>query len=144
MAEERIYTIPLRKEFLKAPNYKRTKRAVTAVRSFIKRHMKTDDVKIGSKLNLELWKHGRKNPPARIKVHTMKEGNIAKVELIDIPFETSKKEEDKKSKKEEKKEVKQDKKPEEPKEKKVEKTDKKEKIKPKEEIKKEKKTNKKD
>ncbi len=107
MAEERTYIIPLRKEFLKAPKYKRTKRAVSAVRSFVKRHMKAEDVKIGEKLNLEIWKHGGKNPPSRIKVHTIKEDNIASVELIDVPFKKPEDKEKKKSKEksEEKKET---------------------------------------
>ena len=70
---ERLYTIPLRREFSKAPNYKRTSRAIKAIRAFGQKHMKCDDVKIGKYLNLEMWKHGRKNPPARIKVKMIKE-----------------------------------------------------------------------
>jgi ribosomal protein L31E len=65
---EKLFTIPLRKEFSKAPNYKRTSRAIIAIRDFIKKHMKNENVKIGKHLNLEMWKHGRKNPPPRIKV----------------------------------------------------------------------------
>ena len=105
MAEERTYIIPLRKEFLKAPKYKRTKRAVSAVRSFVKRHMKAEDVKIGEKLNLEIWKHGGKNPPSKIKVHTIKEDNIARVELIDVPFKKPEEKKKGKEKSEEKKET---------------------------------------
>ena len=108
---ERLYTIPLRKEFSKAPNYKRTSRAITAIRDFVKRHMKNENVKIGKYLNLEMWKHGRKNPPARIKVKAIlekvkikdKEIEYVIVELPNIKIELPKKE--KKKKKEPKEEV---------------------------------------
>jgi len=70
---ERLYTIPLRREFSKAPNYKRTSKAIKAIRNFAQKHMKCDNVKIGKHLNLEIWKHGRKNPPPRIKVKMIKE-----------------------------------------------------------------------
>jgi len=107
---ERIYTIPLRKEFLKAPKYKRTARAIRAIRKFIQKHMKNDDVRIGKYLNLEVWEHGRKNPPSKIQVKAFtekikkkdKEIEYVKVELIDAPIEKKETKEDKKGKKEEK------------------------------------------
>jgi large subunit ribosomal protein L31e len=114
---ERLYTIPLRKEFRKAPNYKRTYRAIKAIRDFIQRHMKCDNVKIGTHLNIEMWKHGRKNPPPRIKVKAVKEKIKDKdkeieyviVELPHIKIEKPKKETKKKEKpKEEIVEVKSD------------------------------------
>ncbi len=107
---ERIYTIPLRHEFNKVPNYKRTSKAVKAVRKFLQKHMKCENVKIGPYLNLELWKHGRKNPPPRIKVRAVKdtekikdkEIEIVKVELPNIPLEKVKRKEEKKKKLEQK------------------------------------------
>ena len=103
MAEERIYTIPLRKEFSKAPSYRRTKRALKAIKEFLVRHMKAEEVKIGKYLNLELWKHGRKNPPPRIKIKAIKDiikikdkdVIVVKAELINAPQEIIKKEEEK-------------------------------------------------
>lgn len=94
MAEEKIYTIPLRKYFLRAPKYKRTERAINAIREFLIKHSKAEQVKIGKHLNLEIWKHGRKNPPSKIKVKILKEDNIVKAELIDKPFEEIKKPEE--------------------------------------------------
>jgi len=104
MAEERIYTIPLRKEFMKAPSYKKTKRALTAIKAFLIRHMKAEDVKIGKYLNLELWKHGRQNPPPRIKIKAIKDiikikdkdVIVVKAELINAPVEVVKEEKTKK------------------------------------------------
>jgi len=104
---ERIYTIPLRREFSKAANYKRTAKAIKTVRAFVQKHMKCENVKLGRELNLELWKHGRKNPPPRIKVKVLKgkykDEEIVLINLPNIKIEmpTDKK----KKKKEEKTEV---------------------------------------
>lgn len=89
---ERMYTIPLRKEFSKAPRWKRSKRAVKAVRDFVKRHMKTDEVKIGKELNEYIWEKGSQNPPPRVKVITVKEEGVARVNLVGagIPKEIEK------------------------------------------------------
>ncbi|MGM5481116.1 MAG: 50S ribosomal protein L31e [Nanobdellota archaeon] len=78
----RTYTIPLRKRFVDVPRYKRAKRAVKTVRAFLERHMKSDDVKIGPKLNEKLWVHGIKNPPARVTVTATKDKDgVVKAEL---------------------------------------------------------------
>ena len=107
MAEERIYTIPLRKEFRKVPSWKKTSKTITAIKEFLKKHMKVEEIKIGKYLNLELWKHGRQNPPPRIKIKAVKETIkikdkdviVVKAELINAPVEVPKVE-DKKKKKE--------------------------------------------
>ncbi|MFW6013603.1 MAG: 50S ribosomal protein L31e [Candidatus Nanoarchaeia archaeon] len=70
---ERSYTIPLRREFLKAPTHKRTNRAVRAVRQFLQKHMKADNVKLGKSLNLKLWENGMKNPPHKVKINAIKD-----------------------------------------------------------------------
>tara|TARA_Y100000034_G_C6893885_1_gene411701 strand:- start:7 stop:495 length:489 start_codon:yes stop_codon:yes gene_type:complete len=80
---ERLYTIPLRKEFQKVPNYKKTSKCIKAIRAFAQKHMKCEDVKIGKHLNLEIWKHGRKNPPPRIKVKMVKEKKKEKDQEIE-------------------------------------------------------------
>ncbi|MDD5649952.1 MAG: 50S ribosomal protein L31e [Candidatus Nanoarchaeia archaeon] len=84
--KERIHVIPLRRAFLKAPIYRRTRRAVNEIRIFISRHMKVNDVRIGSKLNELLWKQGNENPPSKVKVKTRKVGDYAQVELENAPF----------------------------------------------------------
>jgi|TARA_B100001971_G_C18191574_1_gene538951 large subunit ribosomal protein L31e len=94
---ERVYNVPLRKEFQKAPKWKRTPRAVSALRAFVVKHMKSDNVHVGKYLNLELWKHGIKNPPHHVKVDCKKdsEGKVA-VEIVGAPVEKPKKKEEKK------------------------------------------------
>lgn len=99
---ERTYNIPLRKEYLKVPNWRRTKKAVSAVRQFLQKHMKAEQVKLGKYLNEELWKHGIKNPPHHIKVITIKnEEGIVRAELFGRKIETGEKEKKKPSKLEE-------------------------------------------
>jgi len=71
--EERVYVIPLRKAFRHVPSYTKTKRAVREVGYFIAKHMKSDNVKIATELSNLMHKHGRKNPPPRIKVKAVKD-----------------------------------------------------------------------
>ena len=79
---ERVYNVPLRKEWLKAPKYKRSKKAVNALKQFISKHMKSDNVKIGKHANLHIWKHGIKNPPHHVKVKAVKDNKgLVNVEL---------------------------------------------------------------
>ncbi|MBR9693136.1 hypothetical protein GOV07_04390 [Candidatus Woesearchaeota archaeon] len=79
---ERIYTIPLRSSFRKAPRYKKTNRAVKAVQIFLKKHMKSEDVRMGQHLNLLLWQNGIKNPPPRVTVKAVKdEEGVVRAEL---------------------------------------------------------------
>ena len=87
---EREYTIPLRKEFLKVPRYRRMQRAIKTIKQFIAKHMKIPDrevskVKLDMYLNNELWFRGIKNPPTKIKVKATREKDLVKVDFIDIP-----------------------------------------------------------
>lgn len=87
---EREYIIPLRKEWQKVANYRRTGRAVKAIKKFIARHMKlpnrdVDKVKLDMYLNQEIWFRGKTKPPAKIKVRAIKENDIVRVELVDMP-----------------------------------------------------------
>ncbi|NOZ80150.1 MAG: hypothetical protein GXP63_00635 [DPANN group archaeon] len=75
------YNVPLRKSFLRTPKYKRAKKAIAALKEFIRRHQKVEEVKIGKHANEKIWANGIKNPPHHIKVHAVKEDNIALVEL---------------------------------------------------------------
>ncbi len=87
---QREYVIPLRREFMKVPGYERTGKAIKAIKKFIAKHMKVperdiDKVKIDKYLNNELWSKGRANPPARVKVKAIKEGDIVKVDFVEVP-----------------------------------------------------------
>lgn len=96
---EREYIIPLRKEFQKAPKYKRAKKTIKALKEFLAKHMKSDNIKLGKYLNLKVWEHGIKNPPHKVKVKVEKyDDGLVKAELVGAPVE-EKKEEKKETKK---------------------------------------------
>ncbi len=70
---ERTYNVPLRKEYRKVPRWRKTKKAVDALREFLVKHMKSEDVKLSKELNEHVWKHGIKNPPHHVKVSVTKD-----------------------------------------------------------------------
>lgn len=88
---ERTYTVPLRREWLKAPKSHRGKKAVRALKEFMVRHMKVYDrdlrkVKVDITLNNEIRFRGMRKPPAKILVKAQKFSNgIVKVELVNVP-----------------------------------------------------------
>lgn len=87
---EREYTIPLRKEWMKVPRYRKTNKAVKAVKEFLVRHMKIRDgdlnkIKVDRFLNELLWMRGVKNPPSKVKVKAIKEGDVVRAELVEMP-----------------------------------------------------------
>jgi large subunit ribosomal protein L31e len=80
---ERTYTVPLRKEYRKVPRWRKTKKAVDALREFLVKHMKSEDVKLSKELNEHVWKHGIKNPPHHVKVNVTKdEKGVVMAELF--------------------------------------------------------------
>lgn len=72
IVEERIYTIPFRRVWA-TPRGKRTPRASRMLRDFVRRHMKTEDVRISNEVNEELWARGIKKPPRKMKVRLVKD-----------------------------------------------------------------------
>jgi len=88
---EREYIVPLRKEWLKVPKYKRANKAVKALKEFIARHMKIYDrdlkkIKIDIYLNNELRFRGMRKPPQKIKVKAIKyENGTVEVKLPVLP-----------------------------------------------------------
>ena len=65
---EKNFIVPLRREFQKAPIYARTKRAIKAVREYLIKHMKNEDVRLGKHINMYMWQNGNRNPPHKIEV----------------------------------------------------------------------------
>lgn len=92
---ERIYIIPIRREWLKVPRNQRGKRAVGAVRNFLSKHMHSDDIKLSQKLNEMIWKSGIKRPPSRVKVKVSVKDGVVTARL---PEEMEIKKEEKKGK----------------------------------------------
>ena len=89
---ERVYNVPLRKEWLKAPKYKRAKKAVKALREFLARHMRSENVLIGRKANLKIWERGMESPPHHIQVKVLKDSDgTVRAELVGFEYKEDKK-----------------------------------------------------
>ncbi len=87
---ERIYTIPLRKEWIKSPRHKRAKKTVRAIKEFMVRHMRIydkdlDKIKIDPWVNRAIWSRGIKNVPHKMIVKAVKEGDEVYVSFIGLP-----------------------------------------------------------
>ncbi|MCF7861215.1 60S ribosomal protein L31 [Candidatus Woesearchaeota archaeon] len=118
---EREYVIPLRKGFLKVPRYKRSKKSISVIEEFLKKHMKADVVKLGKYLNEYVWKDGIKNPPSKVEVRAVRELKklrekhkeevlVVTAELKSAPVEDKKSDKKGNNKSDDKKEAKSDKK----------------------------------
>ena len=87
---EREYIIPLREKCRAVPRHKRTVKAIRTIKEFLARHMKVRDrdlkkIKLDKYLNEFVWSRGIKNPIHKIKVKVIKEGEIVKAELAEVP-----------------------------------------------------------
>ena len=83
--ETRTYTVPLRREYLKTPKWRRAEKAITTLRTFVIRHSKSEEVRIGQWVNQAIWKRGAKNPPSRVRVDVKMEKDHVIVELSELP-----------------------------------------------------------
>lgn len=90
MAElERIYTIPLR-DVKAASRNKAANRAVRAVRTYLSKHMKSEDVWLDAAVNEALWAHGMYKIPSKIRVRAVKfEDGVVEVSLPEEEATTS-------------------------------------------------------
>ncbi len=87
---EKEYVISLRKKYKHAVRYKKTPKAIKSIKEFLVNHMKIYDrdlnkIKIDQNVNEYMWARGIKNPPHKIKVKAVKEGDIVRVSLVDLP-----------------------------------------------------------
>ena len=90
--EEKVwkeFIIPLRRKFKKTARYRRTPRSIKAIKEFLVRHMKMYErdlkkVKLDKYLNAFVWARGIKNPPSRIKVRAVIDGDVVRAELAEL------------------------------------------------------------
>jgi large subunit ribosomal protein L31e len=66
--DEKVFTIPLRGAWLPSTRVARANRAVRAVKGYVSKHMRSENVRISQKLNEALWSSGAKKPPSRLRV----------------------------------------------------------------------------
>lgn len=69
---KREYVIPLRRKCKTAPMWRRSKKAISVLKDFMRQHMKTENIIICSELNESIWKNGGKNPPGKVAVVAVK------------------------------------------------------------------------
>ena len=87
---EREYIIPLRNKWKKVSRYKRANKAIKAIKEFLARHMGIRDrdlnkIKLDKYLNEFVWTRGIRKPPIKIKVRAIKEGDLVRAELSEMP-----------------------------------------------------------
>jgi large subunit ribosomal protein L31e len=70
---ERVYTIPL-KAAKQVPRWRRSNRAMSEVKNYLSKHMKTpvENVKIDQSLNEVIWARGNMKPPLKVRVRAVK------------------------------------------------------------------------
>lgn len=71
----RDYTIHLAKHTHKTCFKRKTPKAIKAIKDFATKAMKTSDIRVDPKVNKEIWKHGVRNPPKRIRVRLSRKRN---------------------------------------------------------------------
>jgi len=121
------YTIPLQKVFDK-PRRKRAKKAIRAIKEFVKKHKRLNEEQIGisKEVNQKIWENGMFGIPRKIEIHLkeiegktfvfLKEGKELKEKEKEVK---EKKKETEKKKKEETKKTKEENEAEKEKQKKL-------------------------
>lgn len=87
---EREYVVNLRKKVNIVARYRRTEKAIKTLKEFIAKHMKIEDrdlrkVRLDKYLNEYLWSRGIKNPPMKVKVKAIRDKDIVRVEMAELP-----------------------------------------------------------
>jgi large subunit ribosomal protein L31e len=82
---EKIYTINLTEAYKKALR-RRSPYAVRIVKEHVKTHTKAKEVRIGKNLNEAIWVRGIKRPARSVRVKVVRDGDIAKVELMGFDY----------------------------------------------------------
>lgn len=78
IVSETVYTVPLKAAYQTKPSYRRTGKAVKILLKYLKRHTKSDNIKIDGPLNKHIWKGGAGKPPRMVQIKAVKdsEGKI--------------------------------------------------------------------
>ncbi len=85
--ETRNYIVPLRKGWLKVQVWRRSKRAVAELKTFLLKHTKADNINLSRWINELIWENGGKNPPAKISVKvTLKEESGKNKEKVKVAY----------------------------------------------------------
>ena len=83
------FIVPLRRKFGKVARYRRTPKAIRAIKEFLVRHMKMYErdlkkVKLDKYLNEFIWTRGIRNPPSRVRIKAIVDGDVIRAELAEL------------------------------------------------------------
>jgi len=86
---ERIYTIPLR-EVKSSPRNHQADRAIRAVKRYLSKHMKSEDIWIDASVNEAIWARGMYTIPSKIRVRARRfDDGVVEVSLPDVEAKAS-------------------------------------------------------
>lgn len=85
IVEEKIYNVNLNEAY-KKNDTRRAPYAMRLLRDYIQTHAKVKEVKIGANLNHAIWSKSASKPPHSIRVKAVKDGDVAKVELMGFEY----------------------------------------------------------
>jgi len=72
IVEERFYRVPLRPAWT-FPVKKRAPKAMRVLRGFVQKHMKVEDLVIGTDVSERVWSRGIEKPPRSVRVRVVKD-----------------------------------------------------------------------
>ncbi|MFT4326475.1 MAG: 50S ribosomal protein L31e [Candidatus Woesearchaeota archaeon] len=79
-----IHTIPLRRSFQKVSFKRKTNKAMKALKEYVYKHTKAENVIVGQELNELVWANGITNPPAKVTVEITKVKDGVFVNLVGV------------------------------------------------------------
>jgi len=82
MADEKIITISLKKDVVKAPKWKRSSAVFKIIKENLRRHTKSDKIILDKKINERIWARGIENPLAKIRLKIVKQNEGIRAELL--------------------------------------------------------------
>jgi large subunit ribosomal protein L31e len=68
MADEKIVTVNLRREVLKAPRWSRSKRAVKVLKEFLEKQVEAEKIDIDKSISEKIWKEN----PSKLRIKLVK------------------------------------------------------------------------
>ncbi|MBI3412926.1 MAG: 60S ribosomal protein L31 [Candidatus Aenigmarchaeota archaeon] len=82
MTEEKLYDIQLRKSFSESSRRKKAPHAIKAVRDFVAKNTRSENVILGTGVNELVWSRGVSHPPSKIRIKVKKDGDKVFADLI--------------------------------------------------------------
>lgn len=75
--DEKVFTIPLRRTWVKQTRVKRAPTSIRTVQAYVEKHTAASEVKLSAGVNEFVWQSGAKKPPGKVKVNVRLEEGVA-------------------------------------------------------------------